>query len=116
MDTSRVRTRYSRISNTKKQLLIHYVSSKKIKLCNAAKLLEIKYPTAKTIMRIYRKENRIMTKNFHEEKLLKKIIETRRSYQNNKKEFYFFKNKYNGDSKQIKLVKKFEKGKFLINK
>jgi hypothetical protein len=59
MEFLRIRGPYSRISNTKKQLLIHYVVSKKIKLCNAAEFLDIKYPTAKTIMRIYRKEKKI---------------------------------------------------------
>jgi hypothetical protein len=111
MEISRTRTQYSRISNTKKKLLINYVICKKIKLLNAAKLLDIKYPTAKTIMRIYRKENKIFTKNYDEEKNLKKIIENRRNFQNNKKEIYFFKNKYNEDSIRMKLVKKIEKGK-----
>ncbi len=79
MEILRTRIQYSRISNTKKQLLIHCVITKKIKLCNPAKSLDIKYPTAKTIMRIYRKETKILTKNFDEEKILKKIIENRRN-------------------------------------
>ena len=111
MEILRTRSQYSRISNTKKQLLINFVISRKIKLCNAAELLDIKYPTAKTIMRKYRKENKILTKNFEKEKNLKKIIENRRNFQNNKKEFYFLKNKYNEDSIRMKLVKKIEKGK-----
>jgi hypothetical protein len=69
MEILRTRSQYSRISNTKKQLLIHYVISKKIKLCNAAKSLDIKYPTAKTIMRIYRKENKILKKTLMKKKI-----------------------------------------------
>ncbi len=115
MKILRTRNQYSRISNTKKKVLIHYVICKKIKLCKAAKLLDIKYSTAKTIMRIYRKENKIFTKNFDEEKSLKKIlIENKRNYQNNIKLFYLFKDKRN--SKKEKLVANFDKGKLTKNR
>jgi hypothetical protein len=88
----RKRTCYSRISNEKRQTLFNLVIDNKIKLCQAAKSIDIKYSTAKTLMRLYRKKNKVFIKNYEEERKLKLLLENLKFNENIKKIERFKKN------------------------
>ena len=75
MKSFRKRSRYSRVSNDKKHLLVDLVINKQFKLCKATQLLGIKYSTAKTVMRLFRRENKIFRKDIEEERSLKMILQ-----------------------------------------
>lgn len=59
--TSRV---YAKVENSRRLKLIQLVEKRRMKLVKAAKLLNIKYQTAKSIIRTFKKENRILRKDF----------------------------------------------------
>jgi hypothetical protein len=71
---SRQRTNYKRIANDSRISLIHLVYDKNMAIKEAADKLMMNYSTAKTIVRVYRLENRAMKKNAEQEKILKKIL------------------------------------------
>jgi hypothetical protein len=105
------RTKYVRIPNNKKKLLIDYVINKKIKLCRATELLSIKYSTAKTVMRLYRNQNNIFYKNIEEERNLKMILENRLKESKSRKRDIFIvtknlnRHQQSKDSKENNLSK-----------
>jgi hypothetical protein len=53
---------YDNVKDEKRMLLVSLVVNKGKKLVQASKLLKINYSTAKTIMRIFRKEKRMIKK------------------------------------------------------
>lgn len=53
---------YSKVENKKRLQLLQMVKEDKKSLKEASKLLDINYSTAKTILRVYRIENRILKK------------------------------------------------------
>jgi len=53
---------YNKIDDTTRLKLVKLVEIRKIKLKEASKILQINYSTVKTIMRLYRSENRILRK------------------------------------------------------
>lgn len=53
---------YNKVENDKRLQLLQMVKDNKKSLKEASKLLEINYSTAKTILRVYRIENRILKK------------------------------------------------------
>jgi len=77
----RKKTSYKKINNETRQKLIdmvfvvnQQVSSSNYLLKDAAKILDINYSTAKTIVRIFRLENRKEKKNAEEERLMKSLL------------------------------------------
>jgi hypothetical protein len=59
----RKQSTYNIISNSTRQHLIQMIFINNIQLKEAAKILGINYSTAKTILRVFRKEKRLMKKN-----------------------------------------------------
>jgi hypothetical protein len=78
----RKKTSYKKINNETRQRLIdmvrleieYQVSTSNYLLKDAAKILDINYSTAKTIIRIFRLENRKEKKNADEERLMKNLL------------------------------------------
>ncbi len=68
------RKKYNRISYGKRLSLIRRVFIEKERIHDVAKELNLNYSTAKTIVRIFRREKRAMKQNGQEEKILKKIL------------------------------------------
>jgi hypothetical protein len=98
------RSKYSRVSSQNKELLIDLVINKKIKLCEASKLISIKYSTAKTLMRLYRKKNLIFRKDIEEEKKLKLILENRIvNYKKNNRIFFLSMQHNKNEMNKIKI-------------
>ncbi len=106
----RKKTSYKKISNETRQRLVEMVNfnfylkvyMNDFLLKDAAKILNMNYSTAKTILRIFRIEKRIEKKNAEEEKQLKNLVS---KILTNSKE----KNKEEG---QMQIVKNLE---FVIN-
>ena len=71
---------YNQITNEKRSKIIKLVLEENKLLKEAASLLKINYSTAKTIMRIYRKENRILRKSDKLQKIFV-ITKERNKYQ-----------------------------------
>jgi hypothetical protein len=70
----RKKCNYKKISNEIRQKLIEMVYLNDCLLKDAAGILNINYSTAKTILRIFRIEKRILKKNAEEEKELKNLV------------------------------------------
>lgn len=71
---SRKKATYRRITNEEREELIYLVLKEGVRMREAAARLGLNYSSAKTILRIYRIENRTSKKNAEEERLLKKIL------------------------------------------
>jgi hypothetical protein len=84
--------------------------NKQFKLCKAAHLLDIKYSTAKTVMRLYRTENKIFRKGVEEEKDLKMILQKLQKNSLRKKNKFFVTKK--NDKLKNDFLKITEKCKF----
>lgn len=59
---------YKKVTNEKRLKLLSLVREESVSLKVAAKMLEINYSTAKTILRVFRLENRILKKSAHKRK------------------------------------------------
>jgi hypothetical protein len=70
----RVKSKYNKVSNEARQKLVEMVYLQDYLLKDAAKILKINYSTAKTILRIFRKEKRLNKKNADDELEIKTLI------------------------------------------
>lgn len=59
---------YKKVDNTKRMTLLKLVRDHGKSLKEAARILEINYSTAKTILRVFRLENRILKKSAHQKR------------------------------------------------
>lgn len=60
--------RNKKVSNEVRHQLLDFIVNKKMKIVEAAHLLNVKYENAKAIYRVYRKEGRITKKIFKKRK------------------------------------------------
>lgn len=68
------KAKYKKINNSTRRQLLDLVTLQQVQLKEASKILNINYSTAKTILRIYRLEQRIEKKNAVEENNLRRIL------------------------------------------
>jgi hypothetical protein len=64
---------YSKVDNQKRMMLLKMVREEGTSLKNAASLLKINYSTAKTILRVFRLENRILKKSSYKKQSLVRL-------------------------------------------